>query len=84
MSTWKDIVLRKGSLEQMSETYNIPIWRKYTLSIEEAAAYFRIGEHKLRNLINENRNADYLLWNGNRVQIKRVKFEKYVDTLEAI
>lgn len=68
----------------MSETYNIPIWRKYTLSIEEAAAYFRIGEHKLRNLINENRNADYLLWNGNRVQIKRAKFEKYVDTLEAI
>uniref|UniRef100_UPI004057ABD9 excisionase n=1 Tax=Acetatifactor sp. TaxID=1872090 RepID=UPI004057ABD9 len=68
----------------MSETYNIPIWRKYTLSIEEAAAYFRIGEHKLRNLINENKNADYLLWNGNRVQIKRVKFEKYVDTLEAI
>lgn len=68
----------------MSETYNIPIWRKYTLSIEKAAAYFRIGEHKLRNLINENKNADYLLWNGNRVQIKRVKFEKYVDTLEAI
>ena len=68
----------------MSETYNIPIWRKYTLSIEEAAAYFRIGEHKLRILINENKNADYLLWNGNRVQIKRVKFEKYVDTLEAI
>lgn len=68
----------------MSETYNIPVWRKYTLSIEEAAAYFRIGEHKLRNLINENKNADYLLWNGNRVQIKRVKFEKYVDTLEAI
>ena len=45
---------------------------KYTLSIEESAAYFRIGEHKLRNLINENKNADYLLWNGNRVQIKRV------------
>ena len=68
----------------MNTTYNIPVWEKYTLSIEEAAAYFRIGEHKLRNLINENKNADYLLWNGTRVQIKRVKFEKYVDTLEAI
>ena len=54
----------------MNTTYNIPVWKKYTLSIEEAAAYFRIGEHKLRNLINENKNADYLLWNGNRVQIK--------------
>ena len=68
----------------MEGNYNIPVWEKYTLSIEEAAAYFRIGEHKLRRIINENRNADYLLWNGNRVQIKRVKFEKYVDSLEAI
>ena len=57
---------------------------KYTLTVEEAAAYFRIGEHKLRRLISENKNADYLLWNGNRVQIKREKFEKFVDTLEAI
>ena len=68
----------------MNNTYNIPVWKKYTLSIEEAAAYFRIGEHKLRKLISENKNADYLLWNGNRVQIKREKFEKFVDTLEAI
>lgn len=68
----------------MEVNYNIPIWEKYTLSIEEAAAYFRIGEHKLRRIINENRNADYLLWNGNRVQIKRAKFEKFVDSLEAI
>ena len=68
----------------MNQTYEIPIWRKYTLSIEEAAAYFRIGEHKLRRIINENKNADYLLWNGNRVQIKREKFEKFVDGLEAI
>ncbi|MDD3220723.1 MAG: excisionase [Lachnospiraceae bacterium] len=64
--------------------YEIPYWKKYTLSIEEAAAYFRIGENKLRSLINENKNADYLLWNGNRVQIKRVKFEQYVDQLEVI
>ena len=68
----------------MSNTYNIPVWEKYTLTVEEAAAYFRIGEHKLRNLINDNKYADYLLWNGNRVQIKRTKFEKFVDTLEAI
>ena len=41
----------------MSTTYNIPVWEKYTLTIEEAAAYFRIGEHKLRNLVNENKKA---------------------------
>lgn len=69
--------------EQMSN-YEIPYWKKYTLSIEEAAAYFRIGEGKLRKLVSENPNAEYLLWNGNRVQIKRERFERFVDTLSAI
>ena len=26
---------------------NVPIWEKYTLTIEEAAQYFQIGENKL-------------------------------------
>ena len=56
----------------MNNTYNIPVWKKYTLSIEEAAAYFRIGEYKLHNLINQNPSVDYLLCNGRHVQIKRV------------
>ncbi len=64
--------------------YEIPYWKKYTLSIEEATAYFRIGEGKLRRLVQENQRADYLLWNGNRVQIKREKFEAFVDTLSAV
>ena len=68
----------------MNREYNIPIWEKYTLTVEEAAAYFRIGENKLRNLINLNKTADYLLWNGNRVQIKRIKFERLIDSLETI
>ena len=54
----------------MSDKMTIPYWKKYTLSIEEAAAYFRIGENKLRKIVDEDRTADYLLWNGNRVQIK--------------
>lgn len=36
------------------ENYKMPFWEKYTLSIEEAAAYFRIGENKIRKIINEN------------------------------
>ena len=51
---------------------------------EEAAAYFRIGENKLRQLIAENPNADYILWNGRRAQIKRKKFEEIIDNLSAI
>lgn len=66
------------------DTTQVPIWEKYTLSIEEAAVYFRIGETKLRRIVSENRNADFLLWNGNRPQIKRKKFEGIVNELHNI
>ena len=67
-----------------NETLKIPFWEKYTLTIEEAAAYFRIGIKKLRNLINENKNANWILWNNSRPQIKRKLFEEYIDSLDFI
>ncbi|EJO7183283.1 excisionase [Staphylococcus pseudintermedius] len=62
----------------------MPIWERYTLTIEEASKYFRIGENKLRRLAEENKNANWLIMNGNRIQIKRKQFEKIIDTLDAI
>ncbi len=63
---------------------DIPIWARYTLTIEEASKYFRIGENKLRRLAEENKNANWLIMNGNRIQVKRKQFEKIIDTLNAI
>lgn len=63
---------------------DVPIWEKYTLTIEEAARYFRIGEKKLRKLAEENPDASWLIMNGNRVQIKRRQFEKVIDSLNVI
>lgn len=63
---------------------DIPIWERYTLTIEEASKYFRIGENKLRRLAEENKTANWLIMNGNRIQIKRKQFEKIIDTLDAI
>ena len=63
---------------------DVPIWEKYTLTIEEAAKYFRIGENKLRKLVEENSDANWLIMNGNRVQIKRRQFEKVIDSLDVI
>lgn len=62
----------------------IPVWEKYTLSIEEAAAYFRVGESKLRKMVDSNKDASYVLWNGTRAQIKRKIFENYIDSLNVI
>ena len=63
---------------------DMPIWERYTLTIEEASKYFRIGENKLRRLAEENKNANWLIMNGNRIQVKRKQFEKIIDTLNAI
>ena len=63
---------------------DIPIWELYTLTIEESSKYFRICENKLRRLAEENKNANWLIMNGNRIQIKRKQFEKIIDTLDAI
>ena len=63
---------------------DVPIWEKYTLTIEEAARYFRIGEKKLRKLAEENPDASWLIMNGNRDQIKRRQFEKVIDSLDVI
>ena len=68
----------------MNNNFDVPIWEKYTLTIEEAAKYFRIGESKLRKLAEENLNAGWVLMNGNRIQIKRKKFEQLIDEYEII
>mgnify|MGYP004582686465 FL=1 len=68
----------------MANVSCIPYWKQYILTIEEASEYFRIGETKLRRLIHDNPDAEYLLHNGNRIQIKRILFEKFIDSLDAI
>lgn len=64
---------------EKSELNTIPVWKKYTLTIQEAAVYFHIGEKKLRKLVEENTDADYVIMNGNRMMIKRKLFEKFID-----
>ena len=63
---------------------DVPIWEKYTLTIEEASKYFRIGEKNLRKLAEENLDGGWVIVNGNRIQIKRKQFEKIIDTLDEI
>ena len=63
---------------------NVPVWEKFTLSIKEAAAYFNIGENKIRTIANNNRDADWVLWNNTKLLIKRQKFEKYIEGLNCI
>lgn len=72
------------AIPQIVANKEVPLWQKYTLTVEEASLYFRIGQAKLRRMISENEDADFILWNGNRPQIKRKLFEEFVDRLNVI
>lgn len=57
---------------------------KYNLTVKEAAAYFSIGEKKLRRIAEENSEADFVLMNGSHLLIKRAAFEKYIDMTDSV
>jgi len=64
----------------MNEQSNtVPIWKKYSLSIQEAAEYYGIGEKRIRQIASENPNAGFVLEVGAHIRIKRELFEKYLD-----
>lgn len=68
----------------MNKENKVPLWKKYTLTITEASEYFNIGEKKLRQLIQENDTADFILNNGVKVLIKRIKFEQFIDAVKCL
>ena len=65
-------------------TNEIPYWEKYMLTLREAAEYFHIGEKKMRQIVDDNLDANFLLESGNRVMIKRRLFEEYLDNATVI
>ena len=62
--------------EEMNE---IPFWEKYTLTVKEASEYFHIGEKRFRQILEENYGADFIIYNGSRLMIKRKCFERFID-----
>ena len=58
--------------------YEVPIWEKANLTIEEAAAYFGIGMNKLRELT-EDEQCKFVLYIGSKRLIKRRMFEQYLE-----
>ena len=63
--------------------YEVPIWEKANLPIEEAAAYFGIGMNKLRDLT-EDEHCKFVLYVGTKRLIKRRLFEQYLEQAYSI
>ena len=60
----------------MTNNTDVPIWEKYTLTIEEASKYFRIGEKKLRKLAEENLDAGWVIVNGTVCRLSENSLKK--------
>lgn len=60
----------------------VPVSEKYLLTIKEAAAYFGIGEKRIRFLVQSN--SDLGIMNGDRRMVNRKRFEKFIDETSGI
>ena len=63
--------------------YEVPIWEKANLTLEEAAAYSGVGINRIRD-ISDEKNCPFVLWVGTKRLIKRKAFEKYLERAYSI
>ena len=64
---------------EKKKRYDIPLWCKPNLSIEEAAAYSGIGMGKLYEMT-ESQDCPFVLWIGSRRMIKRKVSDKQLKS----
>ena len=68
----------------MIDDKQVQIKDKFCLTIEEASAYFNIGEKKLRKIVSDNLDSGFIIKNGVKFLVKRKQFEKFLDDLTSI
>lgn len=67
----------------INDNLEVKIKDKAFLTIKEAVEYFGIGQSKIRELTDQ-RNCDFVLFNGSKRLIKRTKMEKYLESQYSI
>ncbi|MDO4468065.1 MAG: excisionase [Bacillota bacterium] len=62
--------------------YDVPLNERYLLSVEEACAYFGIGDKTMRRFLKEHEHESFILHVGEgrgNIKFKRRLFEEYLD-----
>ena len=62
----------------------VPLWLRYALTLSEASQYFNIGERKLQQIADENRDTGFVIYNGVKLLFKREKFAEWLNEVNAI
>lgn len=70
--------------QELTSKFDMPFWEKYALTVNEACAYFHIGEKKFREILEDYPDAGFILKSGKRVMIKKRRFENFLDQQMAI
>lgn len=73
------ITLAFSKEKNVAEEVSVPLWKRYALSIPEAAKYFGVGEKRLYQIVAENEGADFILEIGSHIKIKRELFGRFLD-----
>ena len=68
-------VKRKRSVHSRPD---VPVWKKSSLTIDEAAEYCGVGRTKLRELITRE-DCSFVLYVGSKRLIRREKLDEYLD-----
>lgn len=58
--------------------YEVPVWEKAALTLEEAADYSNVSVNRLRE-ISDAENCNFVLWVGKKRLIKRKLFEAFLE-----
>lgn len=67
-----------------TKNYEVPLSQKFSLNVEEAAAYFGIGERRLRQMAYEHLDDDFVLEIGSHIRFKRALFEAFLNKTSAV
>lgn len=78
------LMTRNGKEEMRMSKNDVRICEKYALTVAEAAAYFGIGEKKLRSMIEDYSHLGLFIQNGVKYMIKRQKFEAFLNEASVI
>ncbi len=70
-------------MEERNVRFDVPIWHKLNLSIEQAAKYSGIGRAKLYEMTNRE-DCPFVLWVESRRLIKRKEFDEYISKVYSI
>lgn len=71
-------------MEDQMSMDTVPVWKRFVLTIPEAADYYHIGEKKLRAIAENNLRSEFVIMNGNRVLIKRKQFEEFLENASCL